>query len=277
MKRHDIRVPIELLMAEIADWVKVVWIAMRSYQGGGDACYASCRKIGQRCIRQDGNVMDKSQVHAAQKVLEKEGFLLRNEAGKWQCIHPLNVEQGSTKRGMQSVEQDSTTVEHYSTSVEQGSTTVEQGSTRSKNKLLKLTTKTKTKTKNPLPPYSEIVDSWNEFAKPLGIPIVKRMTDARREMIRRNFNEVWPIIEDVYEYVRQDDFYQGKGRPKKPGQKPWVINFEYVWGRRDKALQMSEKLESLKNRSNENGKFSRSRNGSNGISQVESEFAKYLN
>ena len=147
MKSHEIRVPIELMLAKIPDPYKLIWIAMKSFQGRGKACHASCRKIGERCPKKDGTPRDRSHVHHAQKVLDKHGFLTMNKDGKYVCITPSGVEPHSTLTPEESVNDIHQVLNTIQQGVVPHSTGVEHHSTPSKNQLLKPTLKTNFKTK----------------------------------------------------------------------------------------------------------------------------------
>ena len=150
---YEVRVPEALILAPIQPWIKMVWIAARSFQGAGDCCFASLTSIGERALLGSGGAMDKGQVSHGLKALEKMGFIERIGPRKVRCIAPDmpereagNVEPHSTNVEPHSTfdtEEDAPNVEPHSTNVEPHSTTVEPHSTPSKNQQLKPTRKTK--------------------------------------------------------------------------------------------------------------------------------------
>ena len=128
---YEVRVPEALILAPIQPWIKMVWIAARSFQGAGDCCFASLTSIGERALLGSGGAMDKGQVSHGLKALEKMGFIERIGPRKVRCIAPDMPDRGTGY------------VEPHSTNVEPHSTTVEPHSTPSKNQQLKPTRKTK--------------------------------------------------------------------------------------------------------------------------------------
>lgn len=136
MSSYEIRVPEALMLAPIQPWVKMVWIAVRSYQGAGDSCFASLRMIGERVVTDSGQPMDKGQVSRGVSVLEEHGFITRIDARNLRCTTPENVDPQSTIGTPANVDSQSTTVDPQST-------TVDPQSTPSENQQLKPTRKTK--------------------------------------------------------------------------------------------------------------------------------------
>ena len=132
MSSYEVRVPEALILAPIPPWIKMIWIAVRSFQGAGGYCFASLPMIGERAPLTTGEAMDKGQVSNGLKELIRLGFIERIGNRKLRCLSPEppendapKVEQDSTFEGVdnsEKVEQDSTNVEHHSTKVEQGST-----------------------------------------------------------------------------------------------------------------------------------------------------------
>lgn len=131
------------MLASLPWWVKMVWIAVRSFQGRGEACYAKYEMIGERALNESGKPMDKGQVSRAISTLIEAGFLQRITGRSVRCIDPVKVDEGSTF----DAENDLPKVDHPSTKVDHPSTKVDEGSTPSKNQHRKPTLKTKKSTR----------------------------------------------------------------------------------------------------------------------------------
>jgi len=86
----------QLLKAKLPAWVKLVWIAIRSFQGSNNHCFANLKTIGERVPNERGNSLDKSQVSRAVNKLKKEGFLEVDGRKKLRCTTPQKVVAEST-------------------------------------------------------------------------------------------------------------------------------------------------------------------------------------
>jgi len=137
----EIRVPMQLLTAKIPAWVKLVWIAIRSFQGRNSYCFASLKTIGERVPNERGNPLDKGQVSRAVKRLVDTGFLQVDGRKKLKCTTPINVVAESTLSAGEAAEKLQLSQRYVAAE----STNVVAESTPSENQ--KGITKTKTKKK----------------------------------------------------------------------------------------------------------------------------------
>ena len=86
----EIRVPIGLLEAELPAWVKLVWIAIRGFQGRNNSAWASPKTIGEQIKNEKGNHMKREQVYRGINKLVEKGFLVVNAPRNYSCILPVN-------------------------------------------------------------------------------------------------------------------------------------------------------------------------------------------
>jgi len=154
-KPFDIRTPSALLLASFKPLTKLVWIAVRSYQGQGKYCKASLETIGKRVINQKGNPTDKSRISGAIKELEKAGWIEDMGRLKLRCLVPEKVAKTATNPGNRKLRKPQQVVANPATSDKTQSCESSNGklriqqqkvakfATRTENLLLKPTSKTK--------------------------------------------------------------------------------------------------------------------------------------
>lgn len=82
--------------------------------------------------------------------------------------------------------------------------------------------------------FDQVLESWNTFAAPLGLPICRSLNDKRRAAIRKRYRGVWPHIEEVYDRIRGSGFLLGEGG------RGWRVSFDFVWTRNDGAQKILE-------------------------------------
>lgn len=157
-------------MAPIPNWVKMVWMSIKSYQGYNGHAWPSQDQIGERVIDTKGNPMDKGQVSRAVKILIEHGFLKSEGPRNYTCLMPGQssnrpefysgkVDEPSTNGlttdqqkltshqpiAQETGEAELTTDQPKLTSrqpkVDEPSTQVDEPSTRSKKEQLKITQK----------------------------------------------------------------------------------------------------------------------------------------
>ena len=245
-KDIEIRVPIALIKAHLPAWVKLIWIAIRGFQGRNNSAWASAETIGNEIISERGTPMKRQQVHRGIKALEEAGFLVVNGRKNITCIIPANVNQELTN-GKHTLSTDSfSNVNQEFQFVNQEFQNVNQEfhiKPTIKPKI-KPTRKTKGEKLSPLPAglssYDEVLDSWNKFASSHYLPKVKKITKTRREKIRRHAAEIWPQIEEVYSAIAVLPFYLGM----EPG-KNWKANFDWLWRNDENYLKVLEKASAI--------------------------------
>lgn len=82
--------------------------------------------------------------------------------------------------------------------------------------------------------FDQVLESWNTFAAPLGLPTCRSLNDKRRAGIRRRYGKVWPYIEEVYDRIRGSGFLLGEGG------RGWRVTFDFIWTRNDGAQKILE-------------------------------------
>jgi hypothetical protein len=168
-KPFDIRTPSALLLASLKPLTKLVWIAVRSYQGQGKYCKASLETIGKRVVNQNGNRTDKGRISLAVQELEKAGWIENLGRLKLRCIVPGEVVETTTNTGSgKLLKQQQTTTQKV---VETTTNPTDQSCQNNNGKLLKQqqkVVKTTTRTENQLlKPTSKTNSSKKQIDKPL--------------------------------------------------------------------------------------------------------------
>ena len=86
--------------------------------------------------------------------------------------------------------------------------------------------------------YDQVKQSWNEFAGPLGLALVRSLSTKRKQKICTHGAEIWPVIDEVYEAIKTLPFYLGKIKGKD-----WKIDFDYLWANSENYNKLLEKAD----------------------------------
>jgi len=237
----------QLLTAKIPAWIKLVWIAIRSFQGNNNYCFASLKTIGERVPNEKGNPLDKSQVSRAVNKLKKEGFLEVDGYKKMKCKTPQIVVAESTITQDELLQLSQRSLQLSQPIVAAESTVVAAESTPSENQQGKPNIKTKKENRVRALPggiqsYDEVKQSWNNFASIYSLPKIIKLTPDRVAAVRKLAPTIWPVIDQVYEGLSILPFYLGR----LPG-KTWKVNFDWIWKNEKNYLKILEKADAARN------------------------------
>lgn len=87
--------------------------------------------------------------------------------------------------------------------------------------------------------FEDLLDRWNELADEVGVVRCRGLSESRKAIISRRWDEIAPYLEDIFEEVRHSKFLQGK-MPPSEGHRVFRLDLIRLFQRGDLYLKILE-------------------------------------
>lgn len=88
----------------------------------------------------------------------------------------------------------------------------------------------------------DLVQAWNEIVVPLGLPAVEKLSGSRRQKVLIRLKEYPDIAfwNRVFSNIRGSPFLRGLAKPKREGEKPFRVRFDWLFENDNNAVKVYE-------------------------------------